>query len=184
VASRRPDGHGLQPNGGQAAVSLIGAAAESCDDRGASFSSAASIGVVAATNGHRAGREATRALIDQIARGERGAKLRSQVTSWHPGATGDQVEDAFQEACALADRACRGQTEGEVYTWLRTTTHRELGHIRKRAWRRSRQELLVDISALEFQPTAGTALAPEDELIDREDQVEVERVTRAVLSRS
>ena len=78
--------------------------------------------------------------------------------------------------------SCRGQSEGEVFTWLRTTTHRELGHIRKRA-APVRRELLVDISAVELQPVAGAARAPEDELIDREDQAEVERVTRAVLER-
>ena len=77
----------------------------------------------------------TRALIVQIAGGEQGAKLRSQVTRWHPGATREQVEDAFQEACVRAERSCRGQSEGEVFTWLRTTTHHELGHLRKRAWR-------------------------------------------------
>jgi DNA-directed RNA polymerase specialized sigma24 family protein len=66
----------------------------------------------------------TRALIVQIAGGELGAKLRSQVKRWHPGATRDQVEDAFQEACARAERSCRGQSEGEVFTWLRTTTFR------------------------------------------------------------
>jgi hypothetical protein len=38
----------------------------------------------------------TRALIVEVAGGEQGAKLRSQVTRWHPGATRDQVEDAFE----------------------------------------------------------------------------------------
>jgi Phage integrase family len=113
--------------------------------------------VVATTSTQLPSREVTRALIVQIAGGEQGAKLRSQVTRWHPGATCDQVEDAFQEACARAERACRGQSEGEVVTWLRTTTHHELGHIRKRARRRSQQEIMVDFSAVELRiPDAKT----------------------------
>ena len=172
-----------RPDAGRPPGGPIGPAAEFFDERGAKFSSPASIGVVATTSTQLPSREVTRALIVQIAGGEQGAKLRSQVTRWHPGATSDQVEDAFQEACARAERSCRGQSEGEVFTWLRTTTHHELGHIRKRAWRRSQQELLVDVSAVELQPVAGAARAPEDELIDREDQAEVERVTRAVLER-
>jgi hypothetical protein len=60
-------------------------------------------------------------LIERIVSGERGAMLRSQVVAWHPGVTRDEVDEAFQEACLLAGRSCRGQTEGEVYTWLRTT---------------------------------------------------------------
>ena len=183
MASSRLDRPGVEARREPAAGGPMEAAAKFCDERGAKFSSPASIGVVATTSRQLPSREVTRALIVQIAGGEQGAKLRSQVTRWHPGATSDQVEDAFQEACARAERSCRGQSEGEVFTWLRTTTHHELGHIRKRAWRRSRQELLVDISAVELQPVAGAARAPEDELIDREDQAEVERVTRAVLER-
>jgi DNA-directed RNA polymerase specialized sigma24 family protein len=76
--------------------------------------------------------------------------LRSQVVSWHPGVSRDEVDEAFQEACLLAGRSCRGQTEGEVYTWLRTTTHRELGHMRRRSRSRSQRELLTDVTAPEF----------------------------------
>jgi hypothetical protein len=179
VASSRFDRPGVEARRGPAAGGPMEAAAEFCEERGAKFSSPASIGVVATTSTQLPSRAVTRALIVQIAGGEQGAKLRSQVTRWHPGATSDQVEDAFQEACARAERACRGQSEGEVFTWLRTTTHHELGHIRKRAWRRSQQEIVVDISAVELQPVTGAARAPEDELIEREDQAEVERVREA-----
>src|SRR5215207_968134 len=158
---------------------VVGESAE----RGANLAPGCSIRVVATTNGPRADRDLTSEMIERIASGELGAKLRSQVASWHPGAGRDELEEAFQEACARAERSCRGQSEGEVFTWLRTTTHRELGHIRKRAWRRSQQELLVDTSAVELQPVAGAARAPEAELIDRENQAEVERVTHAVLER-
>jgi len=135
---------------------------------------------VAAFTGHPPGRERTRALIEQIAGGDLGGKLRSQVASWHPGATRDEVDEAFQEACALANRSCRGQSEGEVYTWLRTTTSRELGYLRKRESRRAQLEMLVDVSALDRSASEPT---PEQHVIDREDQAEIERVTQAVLER-
>ena len=40
-------------------------------------------------------------MIEQIAAGELGTKLRSQVVTWHPGATRDELDEAFQEACVL-----------------------------------------------------------------------------------
>lgn len=150
--------------------------------RGANSSVTTSLGVVEQIGGDRQG-QSTRILLEEIARGELGAKLRSQVAAWNPGATREELDEAFQEACMRADRACRGQSEGEVFTWLRTTTHRELGHLRKRAWQRSREELLVDTSSREIDAVCSTDCTPEDELIDREAQVEVERVIGAVLAR-
>ena len=47
-----------------------------------------------------------------------GLKWRAENTD----ATPEEIEDAFQEACARAEHACVGQMEGEVYNWLRTTT--------------------------------------------------------------
>src|SRR3954454_8010425 len=63
---------------------------------GANYALPASIGEVAATNEHLPGRELTRALIEQIARGEHDATLRSRTTRWHPSASGEWLEDAFQ----------------------------------------------------------------------------------------
>jgi len=169
------------PDGGRSATE--GArrpAGDVVDTRGATFPPPTSLGAVAASTGHSPGRETTKALIEQIAGGELGAKLRSQVAAWHPGATRDEVDEAFQDACVLANRSCRGQSEGEVYTWLRTTTSRELGHLRKRESRRSQLEVLVDVSTLDRSSAEPT---PEQQLIEREDQADVERVTRAVLER-
>jgi RNA polymerase sigma factor (sigma-70 family) len=118
-------------------------------------------------------------LLERIAAGEQGAKLRSQVAAWHRGATREQIEEAFQEACARAQRACRGQTEGEVFTWLRTTTHRHVGRMQDRA----RREILVDAPDLVFEEAHPTRLSPEEQLIDRENQAEIERMTHAVLTR-
>ena len=152
------------------------------DAGGANFAPGASIEAVAVTNGLRPGPQVTRGLIEHIASGQLGGKLRSQVASWHPGVSRDEVDEAFQEACLAAQRSCRGQTEGEVFTWLRTTTHRELGHMERRARTRSRRELLTDVAAPDFQ-LAVVGQRPEDVLIEREDQEEVGRVTRAILAR-
>jgi hypothetical protein len=51
---------------------------------------------------HSPGREVTRSLIAEIAGGELGAKLRSQVAASHPEATRDEVDECFQEACRIA----------------------------------------------------------------------------------
>jgi RNA polymerase sigma factor (sigma-70 family) len=118
-------------------------------------------------------------LLERIAAGEQGAKLRSQVAAWNRVATREQVEEAFQEACARAQRACRGQTEGEVFTWLRTTTHRHVGRMQDRA----RREILVDAPDLVFEEAHPSRVSPEEQLIDRENQEEIERMTRAVLTR-
>ena len=144
---------------------------------GASSLAPRSTECVAVTIGHRPGHETTRALLERIAGGERGAQLRSQVASWNRGAADEQVEEAFQEACARAERSCTGQSEGEVYVWLRTTTHHELGTMRQRAQR----EVLVDVSNAAFEPVERSAGAPIDDLIEREDEAEIERLTRAVL---
>jgi RNA polymerase sigma factor (sigma-70 family) len=135
--------------------------------------------VVAAINGHRSGRELTRALVERAACGEPGARLRSQVAAGRPGATGEQVEEAVQQACLLATDSCRGQSEGEVFAWLRTTARRELARSR----RRGRREVPVEMEALSVLPGAGVAPAPEQELIDREGDPDVDRVAHAVLER-
>lgn len=121
----------------------------------------------------------TRVLLARIAAGDLAAKLRAQVAAWHPSATREQVEDAFQQACLLAEEGCRGQAEGEVFTWLRTTTHRELGHMLRRA----RFEIPAGdaFGTLEAIPDQADGLV--EQLIEREDQEELARVARAVVER-
>ena len=177
------DGHAQPPGAGLCDSPDPAIGREDFADRGASFLLGSSIQAVAATTEPRSDRDLTRGLIERIVSGERGAMLRSQVVSWHPGVSRDEVDEAFQEACLLAARSCRGRTEGEVYTWLRTTTHRELGHMRRRSRSRSQRELLTDVTAPEFQLTAVEERRPEDVLIDQEDHAELERVTHSVLAR-
>jgi hypothetical protein len=127
---------------------------------------------------HRPGRETTRALLEKIAASEAALKLRRQVIAWNPGATEDQVEDAFREACARAERSCRGQTEGEVYTWLRTTTHRCLGRMRERRARERIDDQPID----ELESAALSAPGADVTVLEREKHAEVETVARVVLA--
>jgi RNA polymerase sigma factor (sigma-70 family) len=130
-------------------------------------------------NGQVADSVDTRELLARIAAGDLGAKLRAQVAAWHPSATREHVEDAFQQACLLAEEGCRGRAEGEVFTWLRTTTHRELGH----TLRRARFETPVGDAFGTLDAIPDAADGPVEQLIEREDQAELERVARAVVGR-
>lgn len=151
----------------------------SAQDEGANLSCQASSGRMTANGEHRAGRERTHALLEEIASGRRGEALRAQVAAWNREATWEQVEEAFQEACARATRLCTGQTMGEVYTWLRTTTHREVGDMRERV----KHEIVVDTSNASLESTDASLAAPDEVLIEREDRAEVNRLTLALLDR-
>jgi hypothetical protein len=63
---------------------------------GAGFRSSASIGVVAGSNGERIEREVTRKLIERIASGVQGARLRSHVAARNAGATREEVAERFR----------------------------------------------------------------------------------------
>jgi DNA-binding CsgD family transcriptional regulator len=147
-------------------------------ERGANSSADGSSGRMGVSTGHRPGQETTRTLLEKIAAGDAALKLRRQVIAWNPGATEDQVEDAFQEACARAGRSCRGQAEGEVYTWLRTTTHRCLGRMRERRAR----ERIDDQPIEELESVALSAPGADVAVLEREKLAEVESVARVVLA--
>ncbi len=149
------------------------------EDEGANFSTPGSLGCMGVLIGHPPGPETTRALLERIAGGEGGRRLRAQVARWNTDATPEQIEDAFQEACARAERACGGQMEGEVYNWLRTTTHREIAHQR----RRSERARVIDVPVDDLVLTDHCAPAAEVTAIWREDHAEIERVTNVVLER-
>src|SRR5829696_9307003 len=129
--------------------------------------------------GHRPGPETTRALVEQIAGGDGARRLRAHVARWNTDATPEQIEDAFQEACARAEHACGGQMEGEVYNWLRTTTHREIAH-QRRNWERER---VIDVPVEDLELADQCSPGAEVAAIRREDHVEVARVASVVLER-
>lgn len=110
-------------------------------------------------------------------RGNRGEQLRAKISNANPSASPDLIDEAFQLACIRAEASCHGQTEGEVYVWLRTTIHREIGRQRKLA----ENELPSETFGSGYDPLDPDERTPEDELIDREDQAEINRLTAAIL---
>jgi RNA polymerase sigma factor (sigma-70 family) len=149
------------------------------EKEGANNAALPSLGGMATTNGHCAGAETTRALLEAIAGGRRGEQLRATVAACNRGATREQIDEAFQEACARAARWCTGQTEGEVYVWLRTTTHRQLGEMRERV----RHEIPVDVSNAALESADSSLASPVEVLIEREERAEIDRLSLALLDR-
>jgi RNA polymerase sigma factor (sigma-70 family) len=125
-----------------------------------------------------AGLTRTHALLEEIAGGQRGVQLRAQVAAATRGATPEQVEEAFQEACLRAARGCHGQSMGEVYVWLRKTT----GTLLRDARERLKREVLVDHTAPEFRAVDPTA-PPDEVVIKREERAEIDALTGAILDR-
>ena len=149
------------------------------EEVGAKIAASPSLGGMAIELGVPPGRERTRALLEEIAGGRRGAQLRGQVAAVKRGATREQIEEAFQEACLKAGRSCRGQTMGEVYKWLLKTTDSIVDDTRDRL----KREVLVDHCAKEFE-TVDSSLAPPDEiLIRREERAELDELALAILER-
>jgi hypothetical protein len=174
VTSEWLDGMGAEPRDGSSVVDLTG-----FEEVGAKSAVLPSWGGMAIDVGVSPGRERTRALLEEIAGGRRGAQLRGQVAAAKRGATREQIEEAFQEACLKAGRSCRGQTMGEVYKWLLKSTDSLVDDMRDRL----KREILVDHSSTEFR-TADPSLAPTDEVvIKREERAELDRLTRAILER-
>ena len=106
-------------------------------------------------------------------------QLRGQVAAAKRGATREQIEEAFQEACLKAGRSCRGQTMGEVYKWLLKTTDSIVDDMRDRL----KREVLVDHCASEFQTVDPTLAPPDEVLIEREERAELDELKLAILDR-
>ena len=148
-------------------------------DAGAKIGSSPSCRDMATDVGVPPGPERTRALLVEIAGGRRGVQLRGQVAAAKRGATREQIEEAFQEACLKAGRSCRGQTMGEVYKWLLKTTDSIVDDMRDRL----KREVLVDHCASEFQTVDPTLAPPDEVLIRREERAELDELTLAILDR-
>jgi hypothetical protein len=112
------------------------------EEVGANIAASPSLGGMAIEVGVLPGPERTRALLKEIAGGRRGVQLRGQVAAAKRGATREQIEEAFQEACLKAGRSCRGQTMGEVYKWLLKTTDSIVDDTRDRL---KREVLVPDV---------------------------------------
>ena len=149
------------------------------EEVGANGPPPSSWGGMATTIGPPLGAARTRALLEEIAGGRRGAQIRAQVAATNRGATQEQVEEAFQEACLKASRGCHGQSIGEVYVWLRSTTTTTLRDMRDRV----KREVLVDEPPVDA-PSLDPALGPADEVLIRvEEQAEIDELSVAILER-
>src|SRR5829696_4381518 len=95
---------GLDAIGVEPASGMNVSARTESTEQGANFLPGASCECMGVSLRTRPGRETTRAHLESIAGGSAALKLRRQVLGWNPGATDDQVEEAFQEACARAQR--------------------------------------------------------------------------------
>jgi RNA polymerase sigma factor (sigma-70 family) len=146
--------------------------------QGANLAGCGSSDGMGVSTAHLSGPDATRAVLEAVVAGDAALRLRRQVLGWHPSATVEQVEDAFQEACARAARSCRGQSEGEVYTWLRTTTHRCLIRMRQRAEREALGPRPIDELEIDDESPGVETI-----VVERESRVEIEQVAKNVLGR-
>jgi DNA-directed RNA polymerase specialized sigma24 family protein len=174
VTSRGATGVNAEPGDASFVIDLT-----SREERGAKIGASPSGEGMAVDIGISPGPERTRALLEEIAGGRRGAQLRGQVAAVKRGATREQIEEAFQEACLKAGRSCRGQTMGEVYKWLLKTTDSLVDDMRDRL----KREVLVDHSAKEFQAVDPSLLPPDELLIKREERAELDELTLAILER-
>ena len=124
----------------------------------------------------------TRELIERIYRSELGAILRRQLHASLEGlgASRQDVEDAFHEACARGLRGqCDRSSQGQVYAWLRETTHNTLVDRLKK----ERRDELVDWGPAQLEAaTRGDSPAADTELLKREMERELGELVRTALA--
>lgn len=155
----------------------VGTAPTNFEAEGAKTQSPASWEHMTALETKPVGPDRTRALLEQIASGDRGRQLRAKVRQANPDMDDGRIDDAFQIAYERAARSCKGQSEGEVYVWLRTTMIRELGHVRGRIER----EAPVDWSAESLSRFRRCDTSVADEVAEREAEGEVLDLAASVL---
>jgi uncharacterized membrane protein (DUF373 family) len=100
--------------------------------------------VLSARSTSRAGapRRAGRRHRERRSSEEGARRLRAQVARWDTDATPEQVEDAFQEACARAEQACVGGGRG--LQLASHDAHREIARQRRRSERQRVSDVPVD----------------------------------------
>jgi RNA polymerase sigma factor (sigma-70 family) len=173
VTSDGLDAVNAEPRGG----SFVSGRTE-IEKEGANFSSEPSLGQMTVYV-QPPGPERTRAMLEEIVRGPRGARLRAEVARTKREATREQVEEAFQEACLKAGTNCRGQTIGEVYNWLRKAIDSHVDDILDRV----KREVLVDHSIVEAETIDSSLVPVEEVVIKSEERAEIDRLALAIVER-
>jgi hypothetical protein len=174
MTSRGHEAVSAEPRGGSDVIDLT-----QLKKVGAKFAARPSWWGMATETGFPPGPERTRALLEQVAGSWRAEQLRGQVMSANRGATRDQLDEAFQEACAKATSRCDGQTLGAVYLWLLRTTESTLKDMRVHL----KSEVLVDQAMTEFPTTDPSLAQPDEVVIRREEREEIDRLALAILER-
>lgn len=121
----------------------------------------------------------TDALLYSLVSGERGGKLRTQLSTRFPECSAEQIEEAVQYACkAFLDEAEDVSAPGKVYAWIRTAAFRYLN----READRHRRELAVDPVQDEIATFAADEPGPAEELIALEDDADLTMLVDEVSS--
>ena len=121
----------------------------------------------------------TRGLIERIAAGPTGARLRRELAIRHRDLSSDEIDDAFQEAVKRALIACRGEREYEVYSFLRVTMRNCLSDRRHRV----AHECSEDSDGATLAGAIDERLSPAGQVARRESRQELYELRCAVISR-
>jgi RNA polymerase sigma factor (sigma-70 family) len=122
---------------------------------------------------------ATRGLVERIAAGPSGERLRAELASRHRDRSRDEIDDAFQEALKRALVACRAEREYQVYSFLRVTMRNCLSDGRHR----EAHESVGEDNGPAFRDAIDERLTPEAQLARDEDRVELRELSRSVTGR-
>ena len=121
----------------------------------------------------------TRELLERIAAGPTGERLRLELASRHQGLSRDEVDDAFQEALKRALVACRAKHEYEAYSFLCVTMRNCL---RDGSYRTGRER-----SEQNDGPTLGGAVdqrpTPDAQFARTENREELHELRSSVIER-
>ncbi|MEX2413519.1 MAG: ECF-type sigma factor [Thermoleophilaceae bacterium] len=121
------------------------------------------------------------AWLRSLVVGERGEALRAQLAADNPDRAPDEIEDAVQTASAhFLDRQPPISTPGPAYVWVRVVAHRALNREREH---RGREVAVDPLDAARGPTTVPSADSAEQELIDREDEVDLGRFARELAAR-
>lgn len=115
--------------------------------------------------------------LPNLVRGERARALKVQLANWHPMSSPEEIEDAIQTACERFLKRAEGITEpGQIYTWIRTTAHRELN----RETAHHAHELPADYVAEEVESVEDEGLDPMEDAISSEDDADLAKLVDEV----
>jgi RNA polymerase sigma factor (sigma-70 family) len=119
------------------------------------------------------------AMLELVATGPSGEALHTQLAGRHPEREWEEIEDAIQTACAcFIDEVPRVEGPGAAYAWIRKVADRRLN--RERAL--LERQPPTDLSGTELNALAADAPTPEQQAIEREDEIDVADLAATVVS--